>query len=225
MWGTRWGTNASSTDEHEHKAGGRFERPSAGERRARYRRWRAFWWDADGSKPDRSYLTPREAQAELRRLLAHDAARRPTPRTAAGTPVTFADAAEAWLTHGMLKRNLKRSTIKDYRQALDTYLLPAADGASTTSYRRAAFATKPLRDLRSTDVKRWYDGLPYGRTTEKLLMVVRAVFAHAVRRRSRPMPGQDRRSESSPSCGHGRPESDRSRPAPPPTLDRLQVHR
>jgi integrase len=173
------------------------------------RRWRAFWWDADGkhsrvlgpawvrgsskrtargatvwhaadgSKPDPSYLTPREAQAGLRRLLAHDAARRPTPRTAAGTPVTFADAAEAWLTHGTLKRNLKRSTIKDYRQVLDTYLLPAADAASTTSYGRAAFATKPLGDLRSADVKRWYDGLPYGRTTEKLLMVVRAVFAHA----------------------------------------------
>jgi hypothetical protein len=106
------------------------------------RRWRAFWWDADGkhsrvlgpawvrgsskrtargatvwhaadgSKPDPSYLTPREAQAELRRLLEHDAARRPTPQTAAGTPVTFADAAEAWLTHGTLKRNLKRSTIR-----------------------------------------------------------------------------------------------------------------
>jgi integrase len=93
--------------------------------------------------------------------------------------VTFADAAEAWLTHGTLKRNLKRSTIKDYRRVLDTYLLPAADGASTTSYGRASFATKPLRDLRSADVKRWYDGLPYGRTTEKLLMVVRAVCAHA----------------------------------------------
>jgi integrase len=28
-------------------------------------------------------------------------------------------------------------------------------------------------------LKAWYDGLPYGRTTEKLLMIVRAVFAHA----------------------------------------------
>jgi hypothetical protein len=47
----------------------------------------------------------------------------------------------------------------------------------------------------------------------------------AARRRSRPMPGQDRRSVSNPSRGHDRPESDRSRPAPPPTLDRLQEHR
>jgi hypothetical protein len=25
----------------------------------------------------------------------------------------------------------------------------------------------------------WYDELPYGRTTEKLLMIVRAILAHA----------------------------------------------
>src|SRR5438309_1212181 len=118
------------------------------------RRWRAFWWDADGKhsrvlgpawaqssgrktprgaivwhaadgpKPDRSYLTPKEAQAELRRLLEHEARRHPSPRTERGALVTFADAAEAWLRHGERKRNLKRSTVKDYRQALDAYLLP-----------------------------------------------------------------------------------------------------
>jgi hypothetical protein len=145
-------------------------------------RWRAFWWDADGKhsrvlgpawaqnsgrktargaivwhaadgpKPDPSYLTPKEAEAEaeLRRLLEHDAAKRPTPRTAAGTPVTFADAAEAWLRHGERKRNLKRSTVKDYRQALDAYLLPARDHDRTpgTPYGRAEFASTALRDLR-----------------------------------------------------------------------------
>ncbi|MBV9819066.1 MAG: hypothetical protein JOZ07_12055 [Solirubrobacterales bacterium] len=94
--------------------------------------------------------------------------------------MTFADAAEAWLEHGQRKRNLKRSTVKDYRQALDAYLLPATDDRSAaTPYRRPAFASTPLRDLRAVAVKRWYDELPYGRTTEKLLMIVRAVFAHA----------------------------------------------
>lgn len=175
------------------------------------RRWRAFWWDADGKhsrvlgpawaqnsgkrtprgaivwhaadgpKPDPAHLTPRDAQAELRRLLESEAAKRPTPRSARGTPVTFADAAEAWLVHGERKRNLKRSTVKDYRQVLDAYLLPASENrrASDTAHGRAAFALTALRDLRSAELKAWYDGLPYGRTTEKLLMVVRAVFAHA----------------------------------------------
>ncbi len=175
------------------------------------RRWRAFWWDADGKhsrvlgpawaqssgrktargaivwhaadgpKPDRSYLTPKEAQAKLRGMLEHEAARAPSPRTSDGSPVTFADAAEAWLAHGERKRNLKRSTLKDYRQVLDAYLLSAPEDRqqSETPYGRASFASTPLRDLRSGQVKAWYDGLPYGRTSEKLLMVVRAVFAHA----------------------------------------------
>ena len=175
------------------------------------RRWRAFWWDADGKhsrvlgpawaqnsgkrtargaivwhaadgpKPDSSYLTPKEAQAELRRLLEHDAVKRPTPRTARGAPVTFADAAEAWLLHGERKRNLKRSTVKDYRQVLDAYLLPAREDENhgETPYGRARFASTPLRDIGPAAVKAWYDALPYGRTSEKLLMVVRAIFAHA----------------------------------------------
>ncbi|HEX3691951.1 MAG TPA: site-specific integrase [Solirubrobacteraceae bacterium] len=95
--------------------------------------------------------------------------------------MTFADAAEAWLLHGERKRNLKRSTLRDYRQVLDTYLLPPSEGRSEgrTRFGRAAFAAKPLRDIRAAEVKHWYDALPYGRTAEKLLMVVTAVFAHA----------------------------------------------
>lgn len=174
------------------------------------RRWRAFWWDADGKhsrvlgpawaqnsgkktargaivwhsadgpKPDSTFLTPKEAQAELRRLLEHDAVPRPTPRTPAGVPVTFADTAQAWLRHGERRRNLKRSTIKDYRQALDAYLLPAEEGrGGETRYRRAPFSQTPVRDVRAAEVKAWYDGLPYGRTSEKLMMIVRAVFTHA----------------------------------------------
>jgi integrase len=175
------------------------------------RRWRAFWWDADGKhsrvlgkawvqssgrrtsrgatvwhsadgpKPDSSYLTPKEAEAELRRLLEHDAAKSRTPRTSQGTLVTFTDAAEAWVDHGERKRNLKRSTLRDYRQVLDTYLLPLPgdEESSDTPFGRAPFASKPLRDIRPSEVKAWYDALPYGRTAEKLLMVVQAIFAHA----------------------------------------------
>ncbi|MGH2914360.1 MAG: tyrosine-type recombinase/integrase [Solirubrobacteraceae bacterium] len=174
------------------------------------RRWRAFWWDADGKhskvlgrawaqssgrrtargaiiwhaadgpKPDPSYLTPKEAQARLRGVLEHEAARRPTARNAHGAQVTFSDAAEAWLLHGQRHRNLKRSTLRDYRQTLDAYLLPAPDDdASETTCGRAGFATTPLSELHPAAVKRWYDGLPYGRTSEKLLTIVRAILSHA----------------------------------------------
>ena len=71
--------------------------------------------------------------------------------------------------------------MKDYRQALDAYLLPARDHDQTpgTPFGRAEFASTALRDLRPAQVKAWYDRLPYGRTAEKLLMIVRAIFAHA----------------------------------------------
>ncbi len=175
-----------------------------------HRRWRAFWWDADGKhsrvlgrawvqssgrrtprgaivwhaadgpKPDPSYLTPREAAAELRRLLEHDAARTPTPRTRSGAVMTFADAARAWLSHGQRSRNLKRSTVRDYNQVLTAYLLRGADDSERPSrYGRAPFAETPLREISSAQLKAWHDALPYGRTTEKLLMVVRAILGHA----------------------------------------------
>ena len=64
---------------------------------------------------------------------------------------------------------------------LGAYLVQPKDGegGERRPYGHAPFATKPLRDLRPTRVKAWYDGLPYGRTSEKLLMVVRAILAHA----------------------------------------------
>jgi integrase len=151
---------------------------SSGRRTAR---GATIWHSADGSKPDSSYLTPKEAEAELRRLLEHDAAKSPTPRTPQGGLATFTDAAEAWFLHGERKRNLKRSTLSDYRQALDAYLLPAPEYSESngTPYGRAPFALTPLRDLDSKQVKAWYENLPYGRTTEKLLMIVRAIITHA----------------------------------------------
>ena len=98
--------------------------------------------------------------------------------------VTFADAAEAWLRHGERQRNLKRSSVRDYRQVLDAYLLPSASktNGGTTSFGRARFADTPLDALNPEALKAWHDALPYGRTAEKLLTIVRAVLEHARRR-------------------------------------------
>jgi integrase len=176
------------------------------------RRWRAFWVDADGkhsrvlgpawvtdsgkrtprgaivwhaadgSKPHPAYLTPKEAQIELRRLLEHDAERRPIDSLPNGEPSTFAEAAEAWYEHGERKRDLKRTTLKGYRQILDAYLLPADEGQATSSrFRRAPFGGMPLRRIGPAQVTAWYDGLPYGRTTERLLVITRSIFTHARR--------------------------------------------
>lgn len=179
-----------------------------------HRKWRAFWWDADGKhsrvigrawaqssgkrtprgaviwhaadgpKPDASYLTPKEAEAELRRILERVAVTKPTARNQRGRPVTFADAAEAWLHHGEVRRNLKRSTVRDYRQALDAYLLPARPNviSAPTPCGRAPFAEMPLGDLTPDVLKAWHDELPHGRTAEKLLMMVRAILDHGRKR-------------------------------------------
>lgn len=52
---------------------------------------------ARGGRPeaDGSYLPPKEAEAELRRILEHEAAKRPTMCGGGRRVVTFADAAEA----------------------------------------------------------------------------------------------------------------------------------
>jgi integrase len=178
------------------------------------RKWRAFWWDADGKhsrtlgpawaqrsarktargaviwhagdgpKPTPSHMTPKEAERELRRILEHEAAKTPTMRGGGRKVVTFADAAEAWLRHGACQRNLKRSSVRDYRQALDAYLLPPPAEANgyATSFGRAPFADTPLDALTAEALKLWHDALPYGRTAEKLLMMVRAILEHARRR-------------------------------------------
>lgn len=95
--------------------------------------------------------------------------------------MTFADAAEAWLLHAERQRALRRSTLVDYRELLDAYLLPAAPGLAQpdTAYGRAPFAAAAVDEIRSRQLKDWYEGLPSGRTADKLLMVVRAILGHA----------------------------------------------
>ncbi len=95
--------------------------------------------------------------------------------------MTFADAAEAWLLHAERQRALKPSTLANYRRALDTHLLPDRPDQRSpeTVHRRAPFAATSVGEIDSSQLKQWYEGLPSGRTADKLLMIVQAVLGHA----------------------------------------------
>lgn len=137
------------------------------------RRLGAAWLDrrADGwvrrrGRPAPGFLTEKEAIVEMDRLRReHEAGigRAHSPGR------TFGDVAEDWLRHGELKRGLKRSTLRDYRQVLDAYLLPA-------------FGAMPVHEVDAAAVERWHAGFRRSRTAEKVLMVLRAILGYALRR-------------------------------------------
>jgi integrase len=97
-------------------------------------------------------------------------------------PQTFTDAAVRWL-QGAERRGRKVSTVTDYRYAIDTYLVPGPL-TSRLGIARAPFAAVPLSDLTGHEgaaiVGSWFDGMPSGRTREKLEMIVNSVFKYAV---------------------------------------------
>jgi integrase len=100
------------------------ERVRATTRNQGLRSWRAYWRAADGPAPAGS-LTGNEAESEAKQLLDK------APKTRTGrNGLTFADAAEAWLEDGQKRRALKPATVFDYRQVLDSYLLPALGDVS-----------------------------------------------------------------------------------------------
>jgi integrase len=123
-------------------------------------------WTRRRGRPAPGFLTEKEAIVEMDRVRReHEATigRAHSPRR------TFADVAEDWLQHGELKRGLKRSTLRDYRQVLDAYLLPQ-------------FGELSIHSVDMEAIERWHAGFRRSRTAEKVLMVLRAVLGHALRR-------------------------------------------
>jgi integrase len=105
--------------------------------------------------------------------------------------LTFADAAERWYERAE-RRGRKRATLRDYRQALDAYLLPES-GDQTDDRRkvkrrlkieRCPFAGWELDELRGRKgtkaLRDWFADMPRGRTRDKIFMVTRAIFAFAI---------------------------------------------
>jgi integrase len=82
-----------------------------------------IWRAADGTKPD-GFLTPKDAQDELRKLV--DVERRhPAPRAAGSSVATFGEAAAAWLSYVEVEKGIATTTLIRYRSLVSVHLLPA----------------------------------------------------------------------------------------------------
>lgn len=123
-------------------------------------------WVRRRGRPAAGFLTEKDAIVEVDRMRReHDQtvgrAHRPDRK--------FGDVAEDWLRHGEMKRGLKRSTLRDYRQVLDAYLLPA-------------FGPLPVHEVTASAIERWHADFRGSRTAEKVLMVLRAILGHGFKR-------------------------------------------
>jgi integrase len=121
----------------------------------------------DRGRPPAGYFTKRTAEAWLRSIL--DEARRGTLPGMVRTGATFADAAAEWLRFIEEDRERKPSTIKDYRSALESHLLPA-------------FGSMPLEDVTAGAIEQWRRSSLVGlsnRSKNKLLVLLHGIFRRA----------------------------------------------
>ena len=110
------------------------------------------WRAADGPKPDPTYLSPAEAQDELRKLLA-DAARDPTdPRHKRDQDRTFAEACDAWLDYVEHEKARRPSTVRDYRNGAGNRFAHWLSGVPVTISAVASVAPTPPYYVASYDV-------------------------------------------------------------------------
>jgi integrase len=134
-----------------------------------------IWRAGDGPLPSPDHLTPADAAAALRELLAA-APKRATPagQRASGA-VTFGEACAEWLRYVEHERKRKRSTLGDYSSSVRAGLLPGF-GADTllSSIDTAAIDAWRARLLA--------DGRLSPRSIQKFQTVLHGVLARAKRR-------------------------------------------
>ena len=124
-------------------------------------------WTGRG-RPPAGYFTKRLAEDWLRDTL--DAARRGTLPGSVRTGATFADAAAEWLRHVEHDRDVKPSTLTDYR--------------SVAAQLVAEFGELPVEDLTSQRIEKWRAGLGTGRpltnrTRNKSLTILGGIMERA----------------------------------------------
>jgi integrase len=133
------------------------------------------WRAADGPKPSEEFLTPSEAEDQLRGLL-FEAPRLPTdPRRRLPEDRTFGEACQSWLIYVEHDRARRPSTVKDYHNAVHCYLLPEF-GAETPL---RLITTRRIDDLRERLLA---EGRLSRRTVQKILVQLHAILKRAKRK-------------------------------------------
>lgn len=121
------------------------------------------------SRPPFGFLNRKGAQGRLEAILT-DARRQAERSLELG--VSFADAAREWLRHGEQERQLKRSTLRDYRSAVERHLIPA-------------FGTTDVSELTTANIEDWLSSYVAQehrpRQAQKLLAITHGVLERSAR--------------------------------------------
>lgn len=131
------------------------------------------WRSADGPKPDESWLTPQEAEDRLRVLLSE------APR-ANGVALeyrerTFGEACAEWLRYVEVDRQRAVSTLRDYRNTVNRYLVPEL-GEDTRLTRITTAKIDALRERLLSE-----RGLSR-RSVQKIMVLLHGVLKRAKRK-------------------------------------------
>ena len=120
----------------------------------------------DRGRPPTGYYTRRTAEAWLRDVL--DEVRRGTLHGMSRSGATFADAAAEWLRFVEQDRERKPSTLRDYRAAVQSRLLPA-------------FGPIAIEQITTERVEQWRASLSElsNRSKNKLLIILHGIFRRA----------------------------------------------
>jgi integrase len=140
----------------------------------RTERGAVVWRCADGPKPGREWLTPREARECLASIL--EGAPRVSSRRDGRAVVTFEDACMEWLRYVEHDRQRAVSTLRDYRNTVRRYLLPGLGPetpvASITTEDIDAFCERMLGE-----------GHLSRRSIQKILVLLHGVMKRAKRKK------------------------------------------
>jgi integrase len=122
-------------------------------------------WTQRGRAPG-GYYTARTAEQALQTLLAD--ARRGTLAGMNTVNAKFADASAEWLRYVQHDRDVKPSTLSDYRHMVNRL--------------DRTFGATPIERITAEDIERWRAGLSCSnRTTQKYLIVLNGIFKRAMK--------------------------------------------